>query len=157
MHFMWPLLYVHLWCLWNSLIVHHFTDSWLYYMCVVKCFYWIFTWSVLHVSQTLLFHHSRISLLLCRFLSFSHLVVQCVSVPLLQQSVATQRNIRINIFSVPCPSVGAVYFILFFFLQIMLIGQHFTPLLRVCIERQTSMLNYNGPKFIMIMCCVVKL
>lgn len=113
--------------------------------CVVKCFHRIFTWSVLHVSQTLLFHHSRISSLLCRLLSFSHLVAQCVSVLLLQQSVVTQRNIRINIFSAPCPSVWAVLF--FFFLQIMLIGQHFTPLLQVCSERQTSLLNYNGPKF----------
>jgi len=126
-----------------------------HYMCVVKCFYRIFTWSVLHVSQMLLFHHSRISSLLCRLLSVSHLVAQCVSVSLLQQSVVTQRNIRINIFSVPYPSVWAVFVL--FFSQIMLIGQHFTPLLQVCSERQTSMLKYNGPKFIMIMCCVVML
>jgi hypothetical protein len=78
--------------------------------------------------------------------------------PLLQQSVVTQRNIRINIFSVPCPSIWAVF--VFVFVpppQIKLVGQHFTPLLQVCSERQTSMLNYNGPKFIMTMCCIVKL
>jgi len=34
----------------------------------------------------------------------------CFLFPLLQQSVVTQRNIRTNIFSVPCPSVWAVFF-----------------------------------------------
>jgi hypothetical protein len=35
--------------------------------------------------------------------------------------------------------------------------QNFTPLLQVCSEKQTSILNYNGPKFIMVISCVVKL